>query len=222
MDTLAGSASRSASGESIRVFHYALGSEGHGYAICLACGRADPENAPKQEQPPLPRGMAVHRPLRSKRGSGWCDGAANGNSPFMIQRHRALGYEVTTDVFDLQLAGLQSFSVALPLAAALRNALARKLGVEVAEMGIAASQTLADDGVPQWSILIYDKAPGALDFRFQPAFTSKTLSGMPRTSSIVQMARIAQRAVRNASCAGTWKDMSRGSTDSRRSISFVT
>jgi DEAD/DEAH box helicase domain-containing protein len=77
-----------------------------------------------------------------------------------------LGYEVTTDVFDLQLAGPQSFSVALPLAAALRDALARKLGVEVAEMGIAASQTLADDGVPWWSILIYDKAPGGAIFGF--------------------------------------------------------
>jgi DEAD/DEAH box helicase domain-containing protein len=42
--------------------------------------------------------------------------------------------------------------------------LARKLGVEVAEMGIAASQTLADDGVPWWSILIYDKAPGGAGF----------------------------------------------------------
>jgi hypothetical protein len=82
----------------------------------------------------------------------------------MIQRHRALGYEVTTDVFDLQLFGIQSASVALPLAAALRDALARKLGVEDAEMGISASETKAEDGVGRWSVLIYDKAPGGAGF----------------------------------------------------------
>jgi len=82
----------------------------------------------------------------------------------MIQRHRALGYEVATDVFDLQLFGIKSASVALPLAAALRNALARKLGVEDAEMGIATSETRAEDGVGRWSVLIYDKAPGGAGF----------------------------------------------------------
>ena len=146
------------------VFHHTLGAEGYGYAICLACGRTEPEFRPRHEMPPLPRGMAVHRPLRSKRGAEWCDGSENGNSAFMIQRHRALGYEVTTDVFDLQLFGIQSASVALPLAAALRDALARKLGVEDAEMGISASETKAEDGVGRWSVLIYDKAPGGAGF----------------------------------------------------------
>jgi DEAD/DEAH box helicase domain-containing protein len=107
------------------------------------------------------RGMAIHRPLRSKRDAAWCDGSANGDSPFMIQRHRALGYEVATDVFDLQLFGIKSASVALPLAA---DALARKLGVEDAEMGIATSETRAEDGVGRWSVLIYDKAPGGAGF----------------------------------------------------------
>jgi DEAD/DEAH box helicase domain-containing protein len=110
------------------------------------------------------RGMAIHRPLRSKRDAAWCDGSANGDSPFMIQRHRALGYEVTADVFDLQLFGIKSASVALPLAAALRDALARKLGVEDAELGIATSETRAEDGVGRWSVLIYDKAPGGAGF----------------------------------------------------------
>jgi hypothetical protein len=146
------------------VFHHTLGAEKFGYAICLACGRAEPEQAPAHEAPPLPRGMAAHRPLRSKRGTGyWCDGTDQ-SSPFVIQRHRALGYEVTTDVFELQLPGLPSASVALPLAAAIRDALARKLGVEDDEMGMTATQTMGKEGVGRWSILIYDKAPGGAGF----------------------------------------------------------
>ncbi|MBA3726914.1 MAG: DUF1998 domain-containing protein [Armatimonadetes bacterium] len=108
--------------------------------------------------------MAAHRPLQAKRAANYrCDGADPAN-PFAIQRFRALGYEVTTDVFEVQLPGLPSASVALPLAAALRDALARKLGVEDAEMGMTATQTMGEDGMGCWSILIYDKAPGGAGF----------------------------------------------------------
>ena len=146
------------------VFHHTLGSGGFGYAICLACGRAEPEAAPEIERPPIPHEMIGHRPLRSKLRGFRCDGLDARTSPFTIQRHRALGYEVTTDVFELQLDGLISSGIALPLAAALRDALSRKLGVEDTEMGVTATQTSGDDGVARWSVLIYDKAPGGAGF----------------------------------------------------------
>jgi hypothetical protein len=141
-----------------------LGSSGNGYAICLACGRAEPELAPENEGPPLPANMSAHRPLRSKSIGFRCDGFDSANRPFTIQRHRALGFEVTTDVFELQLDGLATSQLALPIAAALRDALARKLGVEDTEMGVTTTQTSGDDGIARWSILIYDKATGGAGF----------------------------------------------------------
>jgi DEAD/DEAH box helicase domain-containing protein len=80
------------------------------------------------------------------------------------QRWRALGYEIRTDVFELQLDGLDSVEVALPLGAAIRDALATKLGVEAGEMGVSASHTSDENGVRRWSILIFDKAPGGAGF----------------------------------------------------------
>jgi len=147
------------------VFHHTLGAEGHGYAICLACGRAEPESAPIREGPPLPKGMAVHKPLRRSKAQKTvrCVGV-DASSPFTIQRHRALGYEVTTDVLELQLPDVQSGTVALPLAAALRDALARKLGVEEVEMGMGATQTRDEAGLGRWSVMLYDKAPGGAGF----------------------------------------------------------
>ena len=147
------------------VFHHTLGANGNGYAICLSCGRAEPEHRPESENPPVPMEMQAHRTLRSKkRTGGRCDSIDTANRPFAIQRHRALGYEVTTDVFELQLPGMESESIALPLAAAFRDALARKLGVEDEEMGISVAHTLGEDDFGSWSIFVYDKAPGGAGF----------------------------------------------------------
>jgi hypothetical protein len=146
------------------VFHYALGAEGHGYAIGLACGRAETER--------VKTGHAADAPARDSDSStdalktrrGMLRRLCKWKQPIYDPTAPGLGYEVTTDVFDLQLFGIKSASVALPLAAALRDALARKLGVEDAEMGIATSETRAEDGVGRWSVLIYDKAPGGAGF----------------------------------------------------------
>ena len=146
------------------VFHHTLGSLGHGYAICLACGRAEPETDSEDQGPRIPNEMIGHRPLRAKTTGFRCDGFDANRSPFTIQRHRALGYEVTTDVFELQLEGISGADTALPIAAAIRDALARKLGVEDTEMGVTTTQTSGDDGVGRWSLLIFDKSPGGAGF----------------------------------------------------------
>jgi DEAD/DEAH box helicase domain-containing protein len=144
------------------VFHHTLGATGNGYAICLACGRAEPETG-KEGNDPIPLGMTTHSALRRQQKFR-CDGTTEETSPFTIKRHQALGYDVTTDVFELQLAHLPTVGVAMPLAAAFRDALARKLGVEDAEMGIAATSTRDEAGVPRRSIFVYDKAPGGMGF----------------------------------------------------------
>ena len=91
-------------------------------------------------------------------------GARQSRRPFSIQRWRALGYEITTDVFELQLEGLNSWEVAIPLGAALRDALATKLGVESTEMGVSTAHTLDDGQVARWSVLVFDKCPGGAGF----------------------------------------------------------
>jgi DEAD/DEAH box helicase domain-containing protein len=114
---------------------------------------------------PLPSKIAFHRPLKRKKSSNYrCDGLDEVTRPFSIQRWRALGYEIKTGVFELQLAGLASLEVALPLATAIRDAFATKLGVEAGEMGVSASHTSDENGVRRWSILIFDKAPGGTGF----------------------------------------------------------
>jgi ATP-dependent helicase YprA (DUF1998 family) len=146
------------------VFHHTLGPTGCGYAICLACGRAEPEERPEAEAPELPLTMRQHNPLRAKKKSLWCDGLDQSSRPFAIQRHRALGYEVSTDVFELQLPDLESADIAMPFGISLRDALARKLGIEDTEIGITATQSSGEDGAARWSVLIFDKAPGGAGF----------------------------------------------------------
>ena len=146
------------------VFHHTLGAGGHGYAICLACGRAEPETGQEKDNPALPTEMIKHRQLRGKKGRHQCDGVDANARPFAIQRFRALGYEVKTDVFELQLEGVNSRELAMPIAAAMRDALARKLGIEDAEMAITATQIAGDDGTPRCSMMIFDRAPGGAGF----------------------------------------------------------
>src|SRR5690606_28899228 len=83
-----------------QVFDYSQGSGGHGYAICLQCGRAAAETERGGE---LPDTMKDHRPLRGGRAA-LEDGRCRGNeSTFAIRREHWLGVSKETDVFELQL-----------------------------------------------------------------------------------------------------------------------
>lgn len=150
------------------VLHYTLGAHGHGYAICLSCGRAEPEKEGEKDNPPLPEGVAIHTPLRGRHqqiGSSRCDGVGK---PFAIRRHHALSYEVSTDVFELQLFDIPSqkegLSIALPIGIALREGLARLWGIESGELGVAATLNRRTDGHAVWSIFVFDRAPGGAGF----------------------------------------------------------
>lgn len=163
------------------VFHHTLGAMGHGYAICLACGRAEQEDESLHQSPAVHPGLASHRPLKPRRDSpGRCIGL-DPSRPFSIQRHQALGYEVKTDVFELQLEGTPSLEIAMPIAAAFRDALAEKLGVEADEMGLTASQTKDENDVARWSILIFDKASGGAGF---------SVSAMGNVEELLRMALV--------------------------------
>lgn len=143
------------------VFTYNAGAHDAGYALCLECGRAEPETDPAG---PIPAAMANHKPLRRRKdvdSSGPCSGLAAGHK---MQRGIKLGEETRTSVFELQLKGLKSLEAALAAALALREANARRLGIEPGEMGVAALTTRDRNGSRVHTAVVYDHAAGGAGF----------------------------------------------------------
>ena len=149
-----------------RVFFYANGS-GHGFAVCLRCGRAASEN---EEGGPEPSQMQGHKALRGGSATG-PDGDCRGNdAEYAIQRNLWLGASRETDVFELQLrsadhqGGLDEVASS-SIAVALRRALADKIGVEDREMGWAVKPSEMDEtGERTMSVMLYDHATGGAGF----------------------------------------------------------
>lgn len=160
--------SRARSQQEALVFHRSAGLHQHGYALCLACGRAAPEEArgpriAEEPLPPMPPSMVGHRPLEGGPDNGH-DGICQGNDEEgrAIKRHLRLGHTTLTSAFELQLPGLggeEARGAALALAVALREALCRRLGVESAEIGFHPAWRRAEQG-KAWSILLFDQASG--------------------------------------------------------------
>ncbi|EAU47586.1 DEAD/DEAH box helicase [Salipiger bermudensis] len=145
------------------------GQNGHGYAICLACGQAEPETGSAQDTP-LSQRMAAHRPLQPIRNNPRHDGNCPGcdDTSRKIRRNVTLGNEITTDVFEWQLRDLGTTSTdrsrAMAIAAALREALAKSLGIEAEDMGIAAAPSLLEDDNRAMSVFLFDRASGGSGF----------------------------------------------------------
>jgi hypothetical protein len=154
-----------------RVFHFSGGHNGHGYAVCLACGRAASEvGEPSQTESPL----LHHKRLRSGRadqGTAHCPG---NDHPFQVKRGLLLGGELLTDVLELQLNSLEppfppvSAEAATPIAIALRQAAAAQLGIETQELGWAVETSAGDDR--QRSVLLFDTAAGGAGYAGQIKF----------------------------------------------------
>ena len=144
--------------DSGHLFHGSRGVSGHGYTVCLRCGRAASETGPAAESV-LPEVFREgHTRLRGGKdpdGSSRCDGAE-----FAIQRELILGSSRVTDVFELQLTGLTDEGVALSLGIALRRVFTRRLGIEEQEIGVTVRQGKAADGMIQQSIFLYDSSTG--------------------------------------------------------------
>ena len=136
------------------------GPKGTGYAVCLACGRAEREKEPfMAEEVP----MVDHRPLRFTKANP--DGTCPGNErSFAIQRRLILGHDINTDVCEVQFSGLADIGTAWTVASALRESLSRLLGVASTELGLSVStRTNAIGGVGQ-TIHIYDRASGGAGY----------------------------------------------------------
>jgi superfamily II DNA or RNA helicase len=151
-----------------RVLVTASGEHGDGYAVCIACGRAEAEMG--DGDVPLPPGMTRHRPLQRLRDNPRHDGLcpANDDASRKIRRHVKLGTEMTTDVFEIQLDALAATETgraqAAAIGAGLREALAARLGVDAETMGLAVAPGLRPDGARRSSVYLYDKASGGSGF----------------------------------------------------------
>ena len=137
------------------------GRNGRGYALCLVCGRAEAET---EEGPAalLPESIRRHRPLAAARGvrlaQGHCPGGYT--EPQRIQRNVRLVHSARTDVFEMQLPLGTRRAEGLSFAAALREALAERLGAEAREIGVAVGLSAGPSGENRVSALLHDRAAG--------------------------------------------------------------
>lgn len=148
-----------------RLFHHVRGPAKKGFAICLRCGLA----AAMTHDDRLPPELTDHRPLRGFKSQQARGGRCKGNDEsFAVQRHRALGGFVPTDVFELQArVGPDARRPTAPaiwsLAIALRHALAERLGVDRRELGFEV--TRHDwEGEPTDAVALFDTAPGGAGY----------------------------------------------------------
>ena len=131
------------------------GANGRGYALCMACGRAEPDTEGGSNP------LAVHRPLRNSRSTLRCEGASNN---FTIQRQIRLGYHRSTNVCEFQFTHITSRDSAITAAVALREALVRQLGIERGEVGWAVHARPMADGTNGWSMFLFDTAAGGAGY----------------------------------------------------------
>lgn len=143
-----------------QVITFGSGRYGKGYALCLICGRAEAE---EEDSPAsMLKSMHRHRPLaeayRVKTVDGHCPGGFT--EPHRVQRNVHLFHEVHTDVFELQVPNGIGPAEALGLVSGMRETLAKRLGIEVREIGVAVGRSLGPDGRKRVSAFLYDRASG--------------------------------------------------------------
>lgn len=144
------------------VFYSSSGGAGSvGYSVCLECGRAEAGHFKAEDVTQRP--LLDHKPLRFTKADedGRCPGNGRG---FAIQTALALGHEITTDVSEIQPRGLIDQNAAWALASALREALARRLGIGAGEIGISVALRENPVAGRTHSIFLYDRASGGAGF----------------------------------------------------------
>lgn len=139
------------------------GPSGGGFAVCLDCGRSHPMEAATPGAPAVtPEPMTRHRPLLLRKGleqtlDGLCPGS---NHPSRILKNIHLAQLTHSDVWEWQLPADATQPAAHALAAALREALIERLGVEAAEIVPAASNSRGPSGEACVSAFLQDRAAG--------------------------------------------------------------
>lgn len=158
------------------LLHHADGLHGHGFGVCLQCGRAD--SMPSADA--LPQSLHNHRRLgghREPRGAqqtAQLQPCPGNDKSWAIVPSVHLVARAVTDVFELQLRdahglALNDKTIAYTLAVALRSGLCRELGIEDGEVGATIVQARDHDDQPVQSICLYDTASGGAGYAGQTA-----------------------------------------------------
>lgn len=167
------------------VFHHSRGEHEHGYAVCMACGRAESMSA-TNEPPHQFRPGSTHWPLR-----GGKRGEEAGCSAESVMRNVHLGYQFLTDVLEIYLKSPTNGEwvgtddkariAAATFALALRECLAARLGIASSEIDFATRQDKArDTGRARTVIQLFDRVSGGAGF---------VLAGVSDIASLLQEAR---------------------------------
>lgn len=147
-----------------KVFFCNAGPERLGYQLCLHCGRAQPSQRSDDQVDDNSGSSWKHPPLLAKADAdGDCPGSFK---PFGIKPSLRLGFEIATDVFELEISGLQTEGAGLAAIIALRETLAQRLGIETDEMGFAVQRRVGAHG-PTYRLFLFDKASGGAGFSSQ-------------------------------------------------------
>lgn len=164
------------------------GPEGGGFAICLDCGRAHPMAKAELLIPSvIPDSMRRHGPLLLRRGlertrDGLCPGS---DAPQRIQKNIHLAQIKRTDVWQWQLPPDSAESAARALAAALREALAERLGVEPSEIVPTAGGSTGPSGEDAVSAFLHDMAAGGAGLSARMAETEMLVGALARAIELL-------------------------------------
>jgi len=144
------------------VSHVSSGLYGHGYTLCLCCGRAEPQTG---ENEPVSLVTSEHKRLRGGKdlqNSPLCEGPGN---DYMIRRDLYLASKIQTSVFELQLRDprdnympVRDPTIGWTVGFALRNALTKRLGVDQREVEVALRDMRFDDEKSGFALCLYDTA----------------------------------------------------------------
>ncbi|WP_292583900.1 DEAD/DEAH box helicase [Mesorhizobium sp.] len=145
------------------------GSQPSGYGLCLYCGRMEPMKSGEM----VCSGLEDHKPLRSP--ENFMEPCEGNEKPFTIKTGLHLGYEIHTDVLELQPAATPDIGAANAIAIAMREALARHLGVEPDEMGYGIGASRNAMTSTTLSIFLYDRAAGGAGYVVRVADDIRTI-----------------------------------------------
>ncbi len=156
------------SSEEGKIFYHSAGEYGTGYALCMVCGKAKSMTRNGE----IPNKFSQHDRLTGRvdaEDSKKCHPPENA-----IQSGVYLGFEDTTDMYELYLKGEDSHYLEIneenrvlcwSLGVALRHGLARCLGVNSEEIGVKVQQArIQQTSKPVFSICLFDTSGGGAGF----------------------------------------------------------
>ena len=162
--------------------------KGGGFGICFDCGRAMPMNRPEHgARAKIPDALRRHYPLFRRSDvkltrDGYCPGS---DSNTRILQSVNFAQVTRTDVWEWQLPPDPKPAVVQALAAAVRDALAERLGVEAAEIGLDHAASLGPVDDKRWSIYLFDRASGGAGLSARMGETETFTAALSRAKQLL-------------------------------------